>query len=273
MTAIAPAIEQLAEAAQPARRKIDLWLLAGILIAIGAVLAGIASAGIRIGNFFQLTGILIVLGGTLGVTLITTPRAALFRAAKSAMALLRSAPENRETLMEEIVSLSRIGRSKGVFAIEPRIGEVEHSFLRECLQLAMDSKNRAELQVTLETKVRQLERQGETDARAFEVAGGFAPTIGVIGTVIGLMDVLRQFSNVSSVAAGTGTAFISTIYGLGLANLILLPSAQRMRAHDADQFETNEMIVEGTLCLFDSVHPAVVRDRLSCFLQAKEQRS
>jgi chemotaxis protein MotA len=146
-------------------------------------------------------------------------------------------------------------------------------FLRECLQLAMDSKNRAELQITLETKVRQLERQGETDARAFEVAGGFAPTIGVLGTVVGLMDVLRQFANISSVAAGTGTAFVSTIYGLGLANLILLPSAQRIRVHVADQFETNEMIVEGILCLFDGVHPAVVRDRLSCFLRAKEERA
>src|SRR5580658_11284122 len=103
-------------------------MLAGIVIAVGAVLAGIASAGIHIANFFQPTGMLIVLGGTVGVTLITTPRLALHRAAKSAMALLRSAPENRETLMEEIVALSRIGRSKGVFAIEPRIGAVERPF-------------------------------------------------------------------------------------------------------------------------------------------------
>jgi chemotaxis protein MotA len=275
VTATAPALEEIksTEPAQPARRKIDLWLLAGIFIAVGAVLAGIASAGIHIENFLQPTGMLIVLGGTLGVTLITTPRVALHRAAKSAMALFRSAPENREALMEEIVALSRFGRAKGVYAIEPRIGAVEHLFLRECLQLAMDSKNRAELQITLETKVRQLERQGETDARAFEVAGGFAPTIGVLGTVVGLMDVLRQFANISSVAAGTGTAFVSTIYGLGLANLILLPSAQRIRVHVADQFETNEMIVEGILCLFDGVHPAVVRDRLSCFLRAKEERA
>jgi chemotaxis protein MotA len=273
--ATASAIEQvkLAEPAQPARRKIDLWLLAGIFIAVGAVVAGIASAGIRIGNFFQPTGMLIVIGATLGVTLITTPRLALYRAAKSAIALLRPAPDNREALMEEIVSLARLGRSKGLFVIEPMIAALHHPFLRQCLQLAMDSRNRSELQMTLEMKVRQLERQGETDARAFEVAGGFAPTIGVIGTVVGLMDVLRQFSNVSSVAAGTGTAFVSTIYGLGLANLILLPSAQRMRAHVADQFDTNEMLVEGTLCVFDGVHPAVVRDRLRCFLRTKEERA
>jgi chemotaxis protein MotA len=270
VSATATALQQV-EVIEPPRRKIDFWMLAGIVIAIGAVLAGIASAGIRIANFFQPTGILIVLGGTFGVTLITTPRLALYRAARAALALLRTPTESREKVMEEIVALSRAARSKGLLGLEPMIGTVERPFLRESLQWAMDSRNRAELQATLDMKLRQLERQGETDARAFEVAGGFAPTIGVIGTVVGLMDVLRQFSNVSSVAAGTGTAFISTIYGLGLANLILLPSAQRMRAHVADQFEINEMIAEGTLCLFDSVHPALVRDRLSCFLRGEER--
>ncbi len=247
------------------RRRIDGWLLAGILIAVGAVLAGIASAGIRIGYFFQPTGMLIVIGGTIGVTFITTPRLALYRAVRGALALLWAPPENREFLMEEIVAFSRTMRPKGLLGIEPVIDHVKNTFLRESLQLALDSRNRAELQTTLEMKLRQIERQGETDARAFEVSGGFAPTIGVLGTVVGLMDVLRQFSNISSVAAGTGTAFVSTIYGLGLANLILLPSAQRMRAHLAEQSETNEMIVEGTLCLFDGLHPALVRDRLNCF--------
>jgi len=248
-------------------------MLAGIVIAIGAVLAGIASAGIHIANFFQPTGMLIVLGGTLGVTLITTPRLALYRATRRAAALLRSTPENRGLVMEEILALTRVARSKGLFGLELVIPTVERPFLRESLQWAMDARNRTELQTTLEMKLHQLERQGETDARAFEVAGGFAPTIGVIGTVVGLMDVLRQFSNVSSVAMGTGTAFISTIYGLGLANLILLPAAQRIRAHVTDQFETNEMMVEGVLCLYDGVHPALVRDRLSCFLRGEERHA
>jgi chemotaxis protein MotA len=248
-------------------------MLAGIVIAIGAVFAGIASAGIHVGYFFQPTGVLIVVGGTLGVTLITTPRMGLFRAARAAISMFRTAPENREVLLEELLALSRTARAKGLFGLEPLIATIDRPFLRESLQWAMDSRTRAELQTTLEMKLRQLEKQGETDARVFEVAGGFAPTIGVLGTVVGLMDVLRLFANISSVAAGTGTAFVSTIYGLGLANLILLPAAQRIRAHVAEQFESNEMIVEGTLSLFDGVHPALVRDRLSCFLRAGEQRS
>jgi chemotaxis protein MotA len=246
-------------------------MVGGIVVAIGTVLAGIASAGIRIGYFFQPTGVLIVLGGTIGVTFITTPRQALYRAVRSAIALLWTPAGNREALMEQIVAFSKSMRPKGIFGLEPLLGQVSEPFLRDALMLAMDARNHAELQSMLETKLRQVEKQGETDARAFEVAGGFAPTIGVLGTVVGLMDVLRQFSNISSVAAGTGTAFVSTIYGLALANLILLPSAQRMRAHVAEQYETHEMIIEGTLCLFAGLHPALIRDRLSCFLRREER--
>jgi chemotaxis protein MotA len=255
------------------QKKIDLWMLAGIVIAIGTVAAGIAYAGIRIEFFLQPTGMLIVLGGTLGVTFITTPRTALVRAARGALQLFWTPPENREALMEEFIALSKTIRPKGLLVLEPVIDQASQPFLRESLQLALDARNRLELQTMLEMKLRLVERQGETDARVFEVAGGFAPTIGVLGTVVGLMDVLRQFSNIASVAGGTGTAFVSTIYGLALANLILLPSAQRMRAHVAEQFETHEMIVEGTLCLFEGVHPALVRDRLNCFLRREEQRA
>lgn len=255
----------------PVPRRIDFWMLAGVVVALGAVVAGLASAGIRAGYFLQPAGLSIVAGGTLGVTLITTPRKALYRAMRGALELIWAQTEDRADLIEEMVSLARKMRPKGIFGLEPLLGQVRHPFLRESLLLAIDARNRAELQTTLEIKLRQWERQGEAEARAFEIAGGFAPTIGVIGTVVGLMDVLRQFSNLASVAAGTGTAFVSTIYGLALANLILLPSAQRMRAHVAEQFETNEMIVEATLCLFDGVHPALVRDRLNCFLHRAEQ--
>jgi chemotaxis protein MotA len=264
--------ERPAQIRTPAHLKIDIWMVAGIVVAIGAVLGGIAVAGIRVASFLQPTGVLVVLGGTFGVTLITTPRHALTRAVRSAAALLRKPSDDRQELIEEIVALSKIMRVKGLFGIEPLIGQATQPFLRESLRLAMDARNRGELQEMLETKLDQIEKQGETDARVFEVAGGLAPTIGVLGTVVGLMSVLKQFSDVTSVAAGTGTAFISTIYGLGLANLILLPSAQRLRAHVAESFEVHEMLAEGTLCLFDGAYPALVRDRLNCFLRREERR-
>lgn len=242
-------------------------MLAGIAIAILATAAGIASTGVSPTYFFQPTGALIVIGGTLGVTFITTPRVALLHSLRRVGDLFLPARFNREDLIEEIVSYVRLARIRGLMAIEPVLDQTSNRFLAESLLLAMDVNQRGELETALENKVRLTERQGEADAKVLEVAGGFAPTIGVLGTVVGLIDVLRQFSTVSSVAYGLGTAFVSTIYGLALANLVLLPAAHRIRARVAEAFEIQEMIMEGTLCVFDRIHPALVRQRLSCFLR------
>jgi chemotaxis protein MotA len=174
--------------------------------------------------------------------------------------------------VDEIISYVRIARVQGVLAIEPGIDRASNAFLREMLTLAIDLKGRVEFKEALETKLRLRERQGDADAKVLEVAGGFAPAIGVIGTVVGLIDVLRQFSNMNSVALGIGTAFVSTMYGLALANLLLLPAAHRIRASVAETFEVEEMIVEGGLCLIDGTHPSLVRERLNCFLRQEPQK-
>jgi chemotaxis protein MotA len=250
-----------------ARTPPDRWILAGIAIAITTIIAGIASTGVSLRYFLQPTAAWIVLGGTLGVTLITTPRSSLLHAVRRVLGLLRPPTINREELVDEIVSCIRTARVQGMLALEPGIGQIKNALLREMLGLAIDVKSRDEFHATLETKLRMHERQGDADAKVLEVAGGFAPAIGVIGTVVGLIDVLRQFSNMNSVAFGIGTAFVSTMYGLALANLILLPASHRIRASVAETFEIEEMIVEGGLCLIDGTHPSLVRERLNCFLR------
>jgi chemotaxis protein MotA len=264
---------QRASLGEPARhRQIDLWMLAGIAIALMAVVLGIASTGVTFTYFFHPTGALIVLGGTLGVIFITTPGTALLYSARRLAELFWSPVLNREELAAEMVAYSRIVRTKGLLAIEPLIPQASNQFLEELLILALDVNQRAELQAALESKLRLTERQGEADAKVFEVAGGFAPTIGVIGTVVGLIDVLRKFSDVSSVAYGIGTAFVSTIYGLALANLVLLPAAHRIRARVAELFEVQELMIEGGLCIYDRMSPSLVRQRLSCFLRGTRPR-
>lgn len=242
-------------------------MLAGVAIALIATVAGIVSTGISLKYFLQPTGALIVLGGTLGVTIITTPHTGLLHVMRRVSQLFRNSVFDREALIEEIVSYSRVARSKGLIAIEPLIEQASNPFLADALLLAVDVQQRSELQSALEDKVRLRERQGESDARILEVAGGFAPTIGVVGTVVGLIDVFRQFSTLSSVVNGVGTAFVSTIYGLVLANLVLLPAAQRIRARVAELFETQELMMEGVLCVYDGIHPSVMRQRLRCFLR------
>jgi len=250
--------------AKPARR-IDLFLLLGITVALAATVAGIRATGVSIGYFLQPTGAVIVLGGTLGVILITTPRRSLFHSFHRVRELINAQEVNREELIDEIIHYARISRRGGLLAVESMISQVRHPFLADALQLAMDVSNRVELQTLLETELRMRERQGETDAKVLETAGGFAPTIGIIGTVVGLIEVLRQFSNLQSVGFGIGTAFVSTIYGLSLANLVLLPAAHRIRARVAESFEIQELIIEGVLSIVDTVHPSLIRTRLSSF--------
>jgi chemotaxis protein MotA len=265
------ALKDIAEPPQTAPRRIDVGMLAGMAIAFAALIVGIAVTGVQLSYFFQPSGILIVIGGTLGATFITTPRHALGQAIRRVSELLWERNVDRAEMVEEIMSYVRVARSRGLVGIEPMIRKDGNAFLRESLMLALDVQ-KGELQAAIETKVRLSERRGEADARTLEIAGGFAPTIGVLGTVVGLIDALRRFSDLSSVASGVGTAFASTLYGLGLANLLLMPLAHRIRATVAEKFETEELVLEGTLCILDGVHPSLVAERLNAFVSEKRSK-
>lgn len=258
---------------EPARRRqLDTSFLIGVIIAVSATVLGIHSSGVSLRYFLQPTGAVIVLGGTVGVILITTPRYSLVHSIRRALALISGADVNREALLDEIIDCAREARRGGILSLERKLPKIRHEFLREALQLAMDVSNREELRTVLETDLRMKERQGEADAKTLEVAGGYAPTLGIIGTVVGLIDVLRQFSNLQSVGTGIGTAFVSTIYGLALANLLLLPAAHRIRARVAENFEIQELILEGVLAILDSAHPSLIRMRLNAFIRRPKER-
>jgi chemotaxis protein MotA len=249
------------------RLRLDLGLLAGVAIALSAVVIGIMSTGVGLRYFLHPTGAVIVLGGTLGVILLTTPPGALLHAVRRVAELLSPAAVDRESLIDEIAHYARLSRRDGMLALEPLAQKCSNAFLRNALLLVPDVKDRAELQAALDLELRLRERQGEADAKILEVAGGFAPTIGIIGTVVGLIEVMRQFSNIQAVGFGIGTAFVSTIYGLALSNLILLPTAHRIRARVAETFESQELIMEGVLYLVDGVHPSLIRLKLGSFLR------
>jgi chemotaxis protein MotA len=253
-------------------KRYDLCLVFGILLAFGATIAGISATGIGLSYFLQPAGAIIVLGGTLGVILVTTPGRSLLDSARRVRELFSAGEVSREALIEEIVEYSRAARRDGILALEPLAQKSEHAFLRDALLLGLDVSNRAELKTLLETELRLRERQGEMEAKTLEVAGGFAPTIGILGTVVGLIDVLRHFSDITSIGFGIGTAFVSTIYGLALANLVLLPLANRIRARVADAFEIQELIIEGVLAVLDRAHPSLIRQRLNSFLRVAAGR-
>ena len=250
------------------RSSVDLGLLLGLAIAAVAMVAGVGSTGISLGYFFQPTGVIIVVGGTIGVTLISSPKAALVRAIRRVLRLFRPIYSGSpEATIEEILEFARVARNQGLLRIEAALPKSRNPFLRQVLALALDAKNREEFRTALGTMLRARERQGEIDARVLETAGGFAPTIGVLGTVVGLIDALRHFSDLGSVSGAVGTAFVSTLYGLALANLVLLPAAHRIRSSAEDDSQADELIAEGGLGIYDSIHPTMLRDRLNGYLR------
>ncbi|MGA7416299.1 MAG: MotA/TolQ/ExbB proton channel family protein [Bryobacteraceae bacterium] len=253
--------------------QIDRGLILGIVMAFGATIAGISATAIGLSYFLQPAGALIVLGGTIGVILITTPGHALLDSARRVKELFSAHQVDREALIEEIVQYARVARRDGLLALEPLAHRTSTTLLRDAILLGLDVPDRMELRTLLEAELRLRERQGELDAKILEVAGGFAPTIGILGTVVGLIAVLRHFSNAASVGHGIGTAFVSTIYGLTLANLVLLPLANRIRARVADLFEVQELIMESVLALVDGVHPMALRQRLTSFLRSPANSS
>lgn len=250
------------DARRPSR---DRWLWLGLLVACAALIAGVAATGVSLRYFLQPTGILVVLGGTVGVTLISAPREAIRRAVMNLQQLTRPETVDRRALLEELLAINRIRRSKGLWSLEAASKSVRHPFLRDLLLAAVDAAGRTDFQAAIETRMRAEERQGDAGARVLEVAGGFAPTLGVLGTVAGLIEVLGKFSDLNGVAGGIGTAFVSTIYGLALANLVLLPAAYRIRAQVAEAMEIEDMIFEGGLCIYDGVHPSLMLERLRAF--------
>ena len=251
-------------------RRLDLCLLAGIALAAGAAIAGLRSTGIRPAYFFQPTGACIVLGGTLGVMLLTTPGSALRSSASRVLRLFAPPSGGAAALIEQIAVCARVSRREGPAGLEALAKKTVNPFLRDALMLVCDVNDRKQIQGTLETALRLRERQGEADARTFEVAGGFAPTIGIMGTVVGLIEVMRQFGSMQAVGYGIGTAFVSTLYGLAAANLLLLPLAHRIRARAAEELEIEELIAEGVVCIADGIHPALIRARLREFLKKKK---
>ena len=251
----------------PLETRRDAWLMSGLLLGALAVIAGIAVSGAGLGYFFQPGSALIVLGGTFSITMVTSPKQSLLDTCRRVWELRKTPVLTREALIEEVVEFARVARRGGTFSIEPLIPRARSEDLRNGLLTSLDVKDMSELQVILETELKLVERHGQADAVALELAAGYAPVVGIIGTVVGLIEVLRHFTDLKMIGPGIGAAFVSTIYGLGAANFFLLPLAHRIHTRISEECETRELIAEGVLGIYTMMHPGVVRQRLAPYLK------
>jgi chemotaxis protein MotA len=248
----------------------DLGTLIGLVIGLGMILGGNLIEGGKISQILQPTAAMIVFGGTIGATMIQFPLRTFIRAMKAAKTVLIEPKNQAAKLIEDIVGFAVIARKDGIVALEGLIPETTHPFLRRALMMAVDGADSAAMRSALETSIGQAEEEGEDIAKVYETAGGYAPTIGIIGAVLGLIQVMSHLSDIEKVGEGIATAFVATIYGVGFANIICLPLGGKLKLRNREAIAVREIMLEGALAIQEGMNPKLVRERLSTLAQETE---
>jgi chemotaxis protein MotA len=244
----------------------DVASLIGLVVAVGGILAGLVMDGGKITQLLQKNAALIVLGGTLGAVLLTSPLAAVIRAAKGLKSVFLEEVVPPEAAIEEIIAYATKARKSSIISLEEDLDKISHPFLRKALTLAVDGTDLKELKEMMELEMLQFEKREESGAKVFEAAGGYAPTIGIIGAVLGLMQVMQHLENIDEVGRGIAAAFVATVYGVAFANLFFLPAANKLKARIQSDISTKELMLEGVASILEGMNPKLIRVKLEAFL-------
>jgi chemotaxis protein MotA len=251
--------------AQGGRAKPDVSTLAGAGIALGAILGGLLLEQGKLGDIAQLSAFLIVFGGTLGATLVSTPLPLFTRALKRLKSVFFESPESPAALIDEIIGYATKARKHGMLSLENELDRIPNRFCRKAVMLAVDGTDVQELRSMLDLEIAVEEQRAEAEARVFEAAGGYAPTIGIIGAVLGLIQVMRHIQNIDEVGNGIAIAFVATIYGVGLANLVLLPASTKIKIWAQHEMHIRELVIEGVAAIAEGMNPKLIRTKLEAF--------
>jgi chemotaxis protein MotA len=250
------------------KQRFDPTFIAGLLIAFLSILGGLVLEKGEVRDVAQVTAALIVFGGTIGAVIVATPKSSLIRAAKRAPSVLWSPTNDPAVLIETLVGYAMTVRRRGTAAIEAEVNEIPERFLKKGMMLLVDGFTASEIRDFLEMDIALAEQEAHFDAKVFDSAGGYAPTIGIIGAVLGLMQVMKHLDNIQDVGRGIAIAFVATIYGVGMANLIFLPIAAKIRTQTSLAVRTQEMIVEGVIAIQEGKNPRLLRQMLEPFALA-----
>jgi chemotaxis protein MotA len=246
---------------------LDLATLAGLVIAIAGIAGGLLLEGGKLSDVGQVTAALIVLGGTLGAVMVTTPLPLFLAAVKKLPSMFWYGEESDKSLTEQILRFAAQARKTGIVSLEEDLDNVADPFLRKALRLAVDGTDIENINRVMELEIHMAEQRGEALVKVYESAGGYAPTIGIIGAVLGLIQVMKHLENIEAVGHGIAVAFVATVYGVALANIFLLPAAHKLRQRLADSLCIKEMMLEGVLSIAGGMNPALIRDKLDAYLQ------
>lgn len=244
----------------------DKISLAGLVLGMVAILGGQVLEGGHMGSLVQPTALLIVLGGTLGAVLLQSPAHVFKRGIKMAKWVWVPPVIEQKRLIEQILNWSQLSRREGLLALENYIPAIKEDFTRKGLQLLVDGADPERIRELMEVEIGTFEDEWRQSAKIWESAGGYSPTIGILGAVMGLIHVMENLSDPTKLGAGIAVAFVATIYGVGLANLIYLPIAGKLKYYITRMVASREMLIDGLVGIALGDNPRIIEGRLKGYL-------
>jgi len=251
--------------------KPDIATLGGLLLACGGILGGLTLEGGKLTDIAQLTALMIVLGGTIGAVMVTTPLKTLLRAGKCLGQVFFEHSQSAIEIIEEIISYATKARKNSIISLESDLPNIGDPFLRKAISLSVDGTDLQELRKMMELDIALEHRSGEAMAKVYEAAGGYAPTIGIIGAVLGLIQVMKHLENIEEVGRGIAVAFVATVYGVASANLFFLPVANKIKARFHHAVEMRELMLEGVCGIVEGLNPKLIRVKLEAFAEGETE--
>jgi chemotaxis protein MotA len=256
-------------AARP-KRAYDTLSLIGLPLGVAMIVGGHVLEGGQLGSLMQGAAALIVFGGTLGAVLLSHPLPDVREAWRSLRYVFVDDLPASSHLLDAIGRLAIKARKDGILSLEDDLDSLADPFMRRGLRLAVDGTNPTTLRNMLEAENDGREEYETAPARVYEAAGGYAPTVGILGAVLGLIQVMENLSDPGKLGAGIAVAFVATVYGVGSANLILLPIAAKLRGRALRRARRREVILEGVLAIQEGQNPRVIDQKLRGLLAAEE---
>jgi chemotaxis protein MotA len=245
----------------------------GIGVAFGSLLMSSMMDGTSPASFINIPALIIILGGTGGVTMASVGMEGMKRVPSLYKMVFSAEPPEMRGQLDRLVALADQARREGLLALDAQLGEIEDTFTRNALQLVVDGTDPEMVHAILEAEVDGMAARHHAGAAPFEKAGGFAPTMGIIGTVLGLVHVLENLAAPSTLGPSISAAFIATLLGVGAANVVFLPIANRLKAISAEEVELRMMTVEGILSIQAGDNPRLVSEKLMSYVPPAQRSS
>ena len=244
----------------------DLASIGGLALAIIGILAGMMIEGGSIAQITQPTAAMIVCGGTAGAVMLQFPMHIFVAALKHLLKVFLHKGADGEAILQQLVTFAHKARREGIVSLDADLAAVEDPFLRQALMLAVDGTEPAEVRKIMQLELDNKSEIEEKIPAVFEAAGGYSPTVGIIGAVLGLIQVMKNLDNIDEVGRGIATAFVATIYGVAVANLICLPVAGKLKFRHREEVMLKEMMLEGVISILEGMNPRMIETKLRTFL-------